>query len=570
MSLPPVLAGPRRRLMAALVLNGSSQAAIALSVGLLTHRLFVDLANPAPTTGVGSLAVAVLALVVLALAQLLLRGIERRDAERLGHDYIGELRQRLFRRLLSLSPRSAATRSRGGITLRLVGDLRALRMWISLGLARGVVCSLSTCGAVAALWLIDPWLSVTAACVSGLGIPLAAGLGRRVQPRVREARSLSGRLAASLTERVGALGLIQSNGQARRELRRLGRLHRRSADAAAAQALPLALLRASGDTIAALTGVAVLAVGAWRATQGHGDAGVVASSLVLVGLMLPGLRELGLALAHLQGASVARERIAEFAEFGRVIEDAPAGADPGAVDWRRADWTFEAVRLDTALHHVDARIPGDGLTALIGPNGAGKSSVLSLMARLCDPDEGEIRVAGRALASIPLRDLRRRIGLVSTQLSGEGAMLRGSLRYNLCYRAPRADAAAQAAVLVRCGLWERVQSLPRGLDTRVLEGGANFSPGERLRWSLARALLGRPAVLLVDETDAGLDHEACAVLDHVLDGFGGTVLIATQRWARVAGAKHVLALRDGRVAFEGRPSDFLSVDTRARSASRSG
>jgi ABC-type multidrug transport system fused ATPase/permease subunit len=195
--------------------------------------------------------------------------------------------------------------------------------------------------------------------------------------------------------------------------------------------------------------------------------------------------------------------------------------------------------------------------ALVGPHGAGKSTLLALAARLLDPHAGKILFDGQDLAVHSLESVRRTVGMVSPDMP----LLRGTIDKNIRYRWRDAPEAEVARVVALCGVDEILAELPEGARTHVTEGAGNLSVGQRQRLALARALLGNPAVLLLDEADANLDPHASAVLDRVLAEYSGTVLCVTHRPDRLAQADIIWYLEGGRLVEVGTPAELLGGDS---------
>jgi ABC-type multidrug transport system fused ATPase/permease subunit len=192
------------------------------------------------------------------------------------------------------------------------------------------------------------------------------------------------------------------------------------------------------------------------------------------------------------------------------------------------------------------------VTAIVGAHGAGKSTLLALAARLLDPDRGAVLIDGQPLAAVSVASVRRAVGMVSADLP----LLRGSLERNLRYRWPDAPAAEVERVRALCRIDEIVAALPPG-RAMIMEGGTNLSLGQRQRIALARALLGEPAVLLLDEADVNLDPCSNQIIDDVLRDQRGTVLMVTHRIERVARADAVWLVDQGRLVAAGKPRDML-------------
>ncbi len=187
------------------------------------------------------------------------------------------------------------------------------------------------------------------------------------------------------------------------------------------------------------------------------------------------------------------------------------------------------------------------------PNGAGKSTLLDVVAGLLPPDSGGELLDGVDLATVTPASRHTAIGMVSPDLP----LLRGTIWRNLTYRCPRAEPDEVARVISLTGLDSILDQLPDGVRTRVGEDGAGLSSGQLQRLALARALLGGPRLLLLDEPDANLDPTTAKVVDQVVSRFPGTVLMVTHRPERLLAADVVWRLERGRLVEVGRPADGL-------------
>ena len=212
--------------------------------------------------------------------------------------------------------------------------------------------------------------------------------------------------------------------------------------------------------------------------------------------------------------------------------------------------TLDKVRVPGRLGPIDLEIAGGARVLVTGANGAGKSTLLRVIAGLATPSHGRVRLDGVRLDRLDAGALRAAVALVSPDLP----LLRGSLRLNLSYGAPQSEEAALIDMLERCGLTELLARLPRGLDTRVAEGGAGLSSGERTRLGLARAMLVRPRILLLDEADAHLDPHARGTLGGIVANYPGTVVFASHQ-AEEFRAGRILRLERGGIVEDSDRSD---------------
>ncbi|WP_340117112.1 ABC transporter ATP-binding protein [Pelagibius sp. 7325] len=550
MKLPRLFAGSRRRDFALLVVNGGVQAAGAVATALLVHAGFDRLiaGEGADGGGMGQSAWIVGILIGIAVVNAWLRYREHVDAERVGQSYVHALRMRLYRHLMRVGPGIAGKMSRGALTLRFVGDLTALRRWVSLGLARLLVGSVVIVTALAVLAAIEPTIALSVGTGVAMAGLLGLGLGARLQSATREVRRRRGRLAAALTDRLAHLHLVQVFGQERRETARFKTLSRRLKAAFLQRAGAIGLLRALADAGAATASLCALLVGAQLVALGVASPGAVVAAMLVAGLLAPRLQELGRIYEYWTAAHIAREKL----HYLLRIRPPRAGAlARGGLDLPqgRGALALRGIALDGLLPPLDLAIaPGERL-CIVGENGAGKSSLLQVIAGLRRPDGGSVELNGQDLAVTDARQVRRAIGLVSCDLP----LLRGSLRFNLTYGLGGPDKAAESAldeIVARCDLAGLLERLPQGLDTQLSEQQSRLSTGERLRIALARSLLLRPQVLLLDEMDAHLDGEGVAALDKVIREFEGSLVFVTHRRERTALATRTLTLRAGQPAVQ--------------------
>jgi len=466
-----------------------------------------------------------------AAAGACLRAGERVVAERLGRNVVHELRLRMFRHLLRVSPQFLRQRRRGAAIVRFVGDLQAVRRWVSLGLARLAVSSATALGCLVVLAFVDGKLALVLAAVIGVaavGVGLLAGPLERANRNLRRRR---GQLANLVTEQITALEITQLHGRGAGERRRLERRSDRLGEALVTRARWLGTLDAATFVATAAVTLAVMLLARFAHPDSAPQSGTIMAALVAVALLAPSLRDLARVFEYWQAMRVAIERFEQF--FGWPVQRRPRGAP--ALATPRGAIEYREVWLSERAPAFSARIGFGERVALVGPNGIGKSRLLALTAGLLEQRGGEVLIGGQRLDTVDVGSLRRNVALVSTDLP----LVRGSLRRNLRYHksAARADTQAVQRIIDLCALGDVVERLDRRLETRIAEGGRNLSQGERQRIALARALMAEPSILLLDEVDAHLDEKSRSVLERVIREFDGTIIAATHD-ARLLGAIH--------------------------------
>jgi ABC-type multidrug transport system fused ATPase/permease subunit len=246
------------------------------------------------------------------------------------------------------------------------------------------------------------------------------------------------------------------------------------------------------------------------------------------------------------------------------VEDEDGAAAPSIVAEEGPVVSFEAVSFryrddrPQVLHEVSFEVPARGVTAIVGPSGAGKTTIFALLERFYEPDSGTIRFAGKDLSAWPRSALRSQIGYVEQ----EAPVLAGTLRDNLLYAAPEAGEEALSAVVQEARLDELVARLPDGLDTEIAHRGATLSGGERQRIAIARALLRRPALLLLDEAASQLDAvNELALRDTVARASERRAVLAiAHRLSTVVSARRIVVLEQGRVRAAGTHAELVRTD----------
>jgi ATP-binding cassette, subfamily B, bacterial len=550
-ALVGVLTRARLPLFVRLLGIGVAQACASIATALLIHHGYRSMTR----SGTGSSAPLVLfalGLTALVLCSAALRAAERVAAERLGQHYATQVRAQMFAHLTTVPARLLGERNRGSMLLRFVGDVSALRSWVSLGLAKLLVGA--TAVTLALTWLIwtDPRVGVAVALVLVGGAAATLACTPRLVATGRSARRTRSKLTGEVSERLMHVAVLQAAGQARRERGRVGRLSDRTSSAMIDRARAAGRTRAVAEATAGLAAAAVVVAGIVDVRSGSASAGSVLAALIVVGLLAGHIRDLGRVAEYASGAAVARAAARRFLALPSLtqIRRAPALA----VDGGRIE--FDGVTVSGALDTVTATAEPGQRVAIVGANGAGKSTLVGLAARLADPEAGRVLIDGQELRTCSIASVRAAVGVAAPDLP----LLRGTVERNVRYRSPRADDAEVQRVADLSGLTEVLEALPDGWRTDVGNAGSRLSSGQRARIALARAALDRPPVLVLDEAEAHLSGVTAAALDRVLAAHQGTALIVTHRPAVAARCDVVWCLQDGRLVEVGPPDVLLARD----------
>jgi ABC-type multidrug transport system fused ATPase/permease subunit len=269
-------------------------------------------------------------------------------------------------------------------------------------------------------------------------------------------------------------------------------------------------------------------------------------------------------------ALVSFERVFEVLDLEPLIAEVPSPTPlpdgPLGVSFHRVRFAYpaadkvslasleEVAQLDTrggveVLHDISFEVQPGRMVALVGSSGAGKSTIASLIPRLYDVDAGAIRVGGVDVRKLSFADIRGALGMVTQ----DGHLFHESIRSNLLLARPQATEAELLDALRRARLAELVAKLPDGLDTVVGERGYRLSGGERQRLTIARLLLARPRVVILDEATAHLDSTSEAAVQEALGEAlsGRTAIVIAHRLSTVRAADEILVVEDGRIIERG-------------------
>lgn len=461
--------------------------------------------------------------------------------------------QRVTDRYLSVPLRWLADRPAGELLAHADADCeRSTIVMQPLPFSLGVVVIIVV--SMVQLALVD-WVLL----LVGLALfPSLALMNRFYTRRVEEPASLAqarvGDVSAVAHESFEGALVVKTLGLEQREVARL----RSAADQLRQERLVVGRLRASFepalDALPNLGTVVLLGLGAWRMSVGAVTIGELVQAMTLFGILAFPFRIVGFLLEELPRAVVANDRVSRvLAAPDRPRPTSPRPLPDGALGVELDHVRF-AYTDDPVLDDVTARIDPGEVVALVGSTGAGKSTLALLLSDLLQPAQGEVRVGGVPLSQVDPEDVHRAVALVFQ----ESFLFADKVRENLTMGQPYGDDEILAALEVARAR-RLVERLPKGLDEVVGERGVTLSGGQRQRLALARALLRRPRLLVLDDATSAVDAR---VEQEILEGLRGvlatTTLIVAHRVSTIALADRVLLLDDGRIAASGTHRELLA------------
>jgi subfamily B ATP-binding cassette protein MsbA len=309
----------------------------------------------------------------------------------------------------------------------------------------------------------------------------------------------------------------------------------------------------------AAAGLAAVLYMAIRDVLAHGlTVGEFTSFLTALLLVTAPLRRLVSIVGPLQQGIAAGESVFEVLDAAAEDRggDVPLGRARGEVEFRDVSFTYDADK-GQVLTGVSFRVAPGETVAIVGRSGSGKSTLVSLLPRFHDPDGGQVLLDGIDIRNYRLAELRRQQALVSQDVM----LLDDSIRNNIAFSAPRADAAAVERAARAAHVLEFAAELPQGLDTTIGEHGALLSGGQRQRVAIARAILKDAPILILDEATSALDAESEHLVQTALASLleGRTTLVIAHRLSTIERADRILVMEGGRIVESGTHAELLAA-----------
>jgi ABC-type multidrug transport system fused ATPase/permease subunit len=531
-------------------------AAFAMGTGVLIPYLVGRTVNEIDNGGVNlwPLALGVVAAGVFRLAFSVSRRLVAGRVS-LGVEY--DLRNRMYEHLHSLELAFFDGQQTGQLMSRATVDLQSVRFFLGYGLIFILQSALTIVIAAGVMLVVDAGLAAIALAPMPFVIWVSFRYGRRNRPAQQEVQQRIAELTAEAEENISGVRVVKAFAQEERQLRRFSRAVARVFD----QSMVSTRLRAFyGPFIGFLPQLglaAVLFVGGRQAINGSLDVGDFVAFYGYVLLLTSPMRMLGIALGMAQRAVASGARVFELLDR-RPEMIAPADAPPlpagaGRVELR--DVSFGYSEGEPVLRDVDLEVEAGRTVALVGPTGSGKTTLVMLIPRLYDADEGTVLVDGVDVRTVDPSSLRREVAVVSD----DAFLFSASLRDNITYARPEASEQQVLDAVRRSGLAELLDDLPDGLDTLVGERGLTLSGGQRQRVAIARALIAEPRILILDDAtssvDATTESRIKSALREVMEG--RTTFVIAHRLSTISLADEVVALEGGRVAARGTHAELL-------------
>ncbi|MGD0481167.1 MAG: ABC transporter ATP-binding protein [Terracidiphilus sp.] len=492
-----------------------------------------------------------------------------------------DLRNDLFKKLETQDTGFYQHYRTGDIMARMTNDLNAVRMLLGPGLMYSVNTIFLSIFALVFMLHISPWLTLVALAPTPLASIFVQYVGRKIHERFERIQASFSDISAQAQENYSGVRLIRAFAREESQIGLFERLNRQYIGRALRLVQLMGMLWPTLEFILGISMVITLLAGGHLVLAHRIDVGqFVAFSTYMILLIWP-IIAVGWVINIFQRGTASVKRIDELLKTEPAISDnhsVVSGFGPetvlrGEIEFRHLNFSYgdeasgtpvlSAMEKDPSvgtpvLRDISLHIPAGSSLAIVGPTGCGKSTLVNLIPRLYDAPEGALLIDGRPVREYPLAVLRRNIGMVPQ----ETFLFSETIRENLAFGAPRADAEDLLEAAEAAHIRSEFEEFPQGFETMVGERGATLSGGQKQRAAIARALLRRPAILILDDALASVDTYT---EERILGGLRNytantTTILISHRVSTVRNADRIAVLDKGRIVELGGHEELLALD----------
>lgn len=520
-----------------------------------------DIARDAAFRGLLGISGLIIGLAVLGTT---MRIVRVRVGFRLGQKVINGIRMAIFRHIQRLSMSYFDRMKQGWIIARADSDLDTLEgvfTWAPVDFAASIV---TLAGAIAMMLWYNWRLALAVSATVPVLIIITILFRRKIADAYRQVRRSASRITANVAENISGIRVVQSFVRQDRNLDRFDELNRENVAANVRAARIWQSYWPAMGFVGAAGTVIIIWYGSRLILGGNLTVGELLAFMLYLGMFFGPIHQMGRLYNSLMAAMAAAERIFGLLETVPEIRDATPPAELGRIrghvvfdhvsfayntpDEEEFKWILKDVSFEAK--------PGETI-ALVGPTGAGKTTVVSLIPRFYDVQEGRILIDGHDVRQVAQRELHTQTALVLQ----EAFLFSGTVTENVKYARPEATDEEIHESARTLGCYELLAGLPQGFDTQVGERGENLSQGQRQLVSFTRAIVADPRILILDEATAAVDVQTEMALQYALERLieRRTSFVVAHRLSTVRNADCVLVIQDGKITERGTHHQLLQA-----------
>ena len=473
-----------------------------------------------------------------------------------------DLRNTFYEHLQTLSPRFYQDYSTGDVITRATDDIEKVRRYIGPAIMYSTRSIVMVVIAVSVMFVISPKLTLYAVIPMPFLAISVFFLSRMVHRRSDKVQQQYSALTSRVQEALSGIRVLKAYTREPREQERFNE----ESETYKTRTLDLALVDAGWRPVflilVGLSTLLVVWVGGRLVAQGTITVGNIVEYILYVNFMTWPVASMGFVITMIQRASASVIRLHEILDTEPTIADGPQTDETitdltGSLAFENVSFRYTDEE-EPALRTINFSLDADETLAIVGRTGAGKSTLVEMIPRLLDPDEGTVRIDGHDVRTIPLDTLRESIGYVPQDVFLFSDTVANNIAFGTLDAAQEAveEAAAEADLL------DNVEDFPEGFETFVGERGITLSGGQKQRTSIARALIRDPRILIFDDALSAVDTATEQnILRSLRERQGShTLVIVSHRLSAVQDADLILVMDEGRVIEKGTHEDLLAND----------
>jgi ATP-binding cassette subfamily B protein len=478
-----------------------------------------------------------------------------------------DIRNELFAKLEAQDSGFYQRYRTGDLMARMTNDLNAVRMLLGPGLMYSANTIFLSLFALVYLLHYSPWLTLVALAPMPIASILVQYFGSLIHTRFERIQASFSDISAQAQENYSGVRLIRAFVREKSEIGRFERLNREYIARALRLVQLMGMLWPTLEFILGISMVITLLAGGHLVIQRRISVGdFIGFNTYMLQLIWP-IIAVGWVVNIFQRGTASVTRIDELMKAQPAIDDSRSvpslfGEEHrlnGEIEFRNLNFSYgDSLNASPVLRNISLKIPTGSSLAIVGPTGSGKTTLVNLIARLYDAPEGTLFVDGRPVTDYPLSVLRQNIGMVPQ----ETFLFSETIRENLAFGAPQATADDLLRAAEAAHIRLEFEDFPQGFETMVGERGVTLSGGQKQRAAIARALLRRPAILILDDALASVDTYT---EERILGGLRNytatsTTILISHRVSTVRNADQIAVLSRGRIVELGTHEELLARD----------
>ena len=470
-----------------------------------------------------------------------------------------DMRNEIFGHYQKLSFAFFDNQKVGHLLSRITSDLFDITELLHHGPEDVVISVIKLLGAFVILLMINGKLALVAIGIVALMLIYAVFLNRRMKSAFKENRARIADINSQIEDSLSGIRVVKSFSNEAAEMDKFRRGNDRFVAAKRKTYRYMGVYNSGMGAFATLITVCSLIMGAYLMTTGELTSADLVTFLRYINNFTEPVKKLVNFTEQFQNGYSGYERFLEIMNIAPDIKDKP---DAVHLDQVRGDIQFDDVSFhyegkeENVLSHVNLKVRAGEYVALVGSSGAGKTTLCSLIPRFYDVTAGSVKLDGRDIRDICLKDLRRQIGIVQQDVY----LFAGTVMDNIRYGKPEASDEEVIRAARAANAHEFIMSLPEGYDTDIGQRGVKLSGGQKQRLSIARVFLKNPPVLIFDEATSALDNESEKIVQHSLEKLAKdrTTFVIAHRLSTIRNAQRILVLTEDGIAEEGTHESLLA------------